>query len=179
MDPSNWFNCIWLFFNLGFPNFFQKFLGINIMSVLISSCMSNRTLLIWVLTNPFSFEWKDVHTYFLFIMLDCLYIFLLGFTPTFKMIHFETFFIFLYARHFCFCLWCRYPQKVHIIISFFLYRLCVLGVQLLIILSWAHNQQLLRRDQLFGFIDQLISNPLVFFVLVLTASFLSHACVYS
>lgn len=101
-----------------------------------------------------------------------------GFTPTFKMIHFETFFIlFLYARHFCF--WCRYPQKVHIIISFFLYRLCVLGVQLLIILSWAHNQQLLRRDQLFGFIDQLISNPLVFFVLVLTASFLSHACVYS
>lgn len=164
MDPSNWFNWTWLFFNLGFSKFFQKFLGINIMSVLISSCMSNKTLLIRVLTNPFSFEWKDVHTYFLFILLNCLYIFLLGLTPTFKMIHFETFFmLFLYARHFCFCLWCRYPQKVHIIISFFLYHFMCLGCAIADNFIMASQSTVTKKRSVIWFSPhQLISNPLAF-----------------
>lgn len=43
-------------------------------------------------------------------------------------------------------------KKYTLLYLFFFITLCVLGVQLLIILLWPHNQQLLRRDQLFGFL---------------------------
>lgn len=61
----------------------------------VSSCVSNKTLFLITLFYLF-FQWRDVHTYCYCILLDRLYVFLLGIAHTFKTINFQTFLTFLY-----------------------------------------------------------------------------------